>query len=132
MFYPQWHQSEYSADNHTDFNDGLHWRRSALFLSISRFVPTLIAQMVYQEADGVLVTVAHSNNRTEGLISVEQLQMYLTEAPCWAKIYKFILSRKHSSNCGLAASLLIFFNLSYSSFGSNCQVLDKRIDSTFP
>lgn len=62
----------------TGFNDGLHWCRSAIFFSISTFVPTLIAQMVYQEADDVLVTVAHSNNGTEGVISVEQLQVFIT------------------------------------------------------
>lgn len=61
--------------------------------------------MVYQEADDVLVTVVHSADGTEGVISVEWLQVFITEAPCRAKISKFALSIKQSGNCGPAEYL---------------------------
>lgn len=126
----QRHQSEYSADDHNDFHDDLHWCPSAIFFSVSPFVPAPIAQMVYQKADEALVTEAHSNDGTEGVISVEQLLVFITEAPRWAKSYKSTPSIQQSSNCSCSTSLIIF-NPFNSNFTSNCQALDKMIDSTF-
>lgn len=86
------------------FKDGLHWRRSAIFVSVSPFVATLIARMPYQGADDALVTMGAQQRR-----AWSGNQGWRTAGGYYRRTmtYKFTLSMKQSSNGRPAADLQI-------------------------